>query len=274
MSNENPSYYAIIPANVRYDKGLKANEKLMYGEITCLSQSTGKCFASNQYFADLYGVSKETVSRWVSNLTRKGYLKTKVVYKEGTRQIINRYMQINHEGIDEKINTPIDEKINTPIDEKIKDNTTRFNTTRVNNTSLSLEHSPEHAIAVRPQQKQPAETTFVFNAYCEGMRQVYGKNITPARNAKANAMLKKMIERIGLDQAILVARNYPLHKNRYYVQRVHAIESMLNDCESLLIQVQSGQMVTSTSAYQADKQGHFQNEVNQNALRYDDSREF
>ena len=31
MENENPSYFAIIPADVRYDKRLKANEKLMYG---------------------------------------------------------------------------------------------------------------------------------------------------------------------------------------------------------------------------------------------------
>ena len=41
---KNVCYYAIIPANVRYDNSLKANEKLMYGEITCLSQSSGECF--------------------------------------------------------------------------------------------------------------------------------------------------------------------------------------------------------------------------------------
>lgn len=31
---EHRSYYAIIPANVRYDKRLKPNTKLLYGEIT------------------------------------------------------------------------------------------------------------------------------------------------------------------------------------------------------------------------------------------------
>ena len=44
---ESPSYYAVIPASVRYDERLKANEKLLYGELTALSQKDGFAFASN-----------------------------------------------------------------------------------------------------------------------------------------------------------------------------------------------------------------------------------
>ena len=121
---EQPSYYAIIPATIRYDKDLKANEKLLYGEITSLTQKSGKCFASNNYFAELYGVAKETVSGWISNLEKKGYIKRDIIYKEGTKEIINRYITINE--------YPINEKINTPINEKIKGNTTSNNTTSIN----------------------------------------------------------------------------------------------------------------------------------------------
>ena len=47
------SYYAIIPANVRYDNELTEKAKLLYGEITCLSNKEGYCFALNNYFAIL-----------------------------------------------------------------------------------------------------------------------------------------------------------------------------------------------------------------------------
>ena len=39
MNAHKPNYYAIIPANVRYDEKLSPNEKLFYGEITALTTS-------------------------------------------------------------------------------------------------------------------------------------------------------------------------------------------------------------------------------------------
>lgn len=137
---EHPNYYAIIPANVRYDKELKPNEKLLYAEITSLTQKSGICYASNNYFAELYGVTKETVSGWISNLEKNGYIKREIIYKEGTKEIINRYIRINEYPINEKINTPINEIINTPINEKIKDNNTS-----INNTSINKEKKKDYA---------------------------------------------------------------------------------------------------------------------------------
>ena len=64
---DKPSYYAIIPAEVRYSD-LKPSAKLLYGEITALSNKHGYCFASNNYFSNLYGVTKNTISVWISEL--------------------------------------------------------------------------------------------------------------------------------------------------------------------------------------------------------------
>lgn len=127
MTENKPNYYAIIPANVRYDKSLKANEKLLYGEITCLTQSTGECFASNEYFANLYDTTKETVSRWISNLKKYDYIDVVITYKKDSKTIDKRIITLLT-----KKSIPYCEKNQYPIDEKIKDNITSINITRNN----------------------------------------------------------------------------------------------------------------------------------------------
>ena len=78
---EEPAYYAIIPANVRYDKTLSPNAKLLYGELTALCKNKeGYCWASNKYFADLYGVQKSSITNWVRSLVEGGYITVEFVY--------------------------------------------------------------------------------------------------------------------------------------------------------------------------------------------------
>ena len=71
-----PNYYAIIPAEVRYNNELTANAKLLFGELTALSNKTGICWATNKYFAELYQVDKKTVSRWIQQLQDNGFVTT------------------------------------------------------------------------------------------------------------------------------------------------------------------------------------------------------
>lgn len=95
MLEENKkSYYAVIPASVRYDTNICANAKLLYGEITALCNEKGYCWASNQYFADLYSVNKISISRWVSSLEKNGYIKIDLIYKENSKEIKCRYIRI------------------------------------------------------------------------------------------------------------------------------------------------------------------------------------
>ena len=139
---EQPSYYSILTANVRYDKALKANEKLLFSEITALSDRKGYCHAKNKYFAELYGVSKTTVSVWINHLKERGYLKVEMA-KKG-KEIKERRLFPIGTPIKEKLNTPLEkngggikEKLNTPIKENFKENNTSINTTSVNNTSMN-----------------------------------------------------------------------------------------------------------------------------------------
>ena len=109
---QKPNYYAIIPSEVRYSS-LKPNAKLLYGEITALSNKTGYCFASNNYFAELYNVSKNTVSRWIGDLKKLGFI-TIQIERNSNKQITKRIIGIV-------------QKVDTPNDIKVKDNTTRIN---------------------------------------------------------------------------------------------------------------------------------------------------
>ena len=79
---EQPSYYSILTANVRYDNELKANEKLLFSEITALSNRNGYCHATNKYFAQLYDKNSSTISDWINHLKQRGYLKV-VMIKDG-----------------------------------------------------------------------------------------------------------------------------------------------------------------------------------------------
>ena len=100
--NEQPNYYSILPANVRYDKNLKANEKLFFSEITALSNKYGYCTASNRYFAELYQVTERSIQDWISNLVQYGYITTTLVSKDG--QIIGRKIYLSS-GIKESKTT-------------------------------------------------------------------------------------------------------------------------------------------------------------------------
>ena len=87
---ERPNYFAIIPANIRYDNELRANEKLLYGEITSLAKATGECWASNKYFSELYGVKTNAIITWIRHLKEKGYISVDYEYqgKEIKKRII------------------------------------------------------------------------------------------------------------------------------------------------------------------------------------------
>lgn len=145
----NKGYYAIIPANVRYDKDIPANAKLLYGEITALCNEKGYCWASNGYFSDLYGVSKVTVSRWIKALSDKGYISTEIEFKENSKEVLRRYITIaetpinkNDEGYYQNCIGGINKNVKTPINKNVKENNTIINNT-INNTSDKKERKRE-----------------------------------------------------------------------------------------------------------------------------------
>ena len=77
-SQNNPNYYAIIPASVRYCKDLIPSAKLLYGEISALCNKEGYCWAGNKYFEELYEVDETTIQRWLKSLKDKGFIHVEI----------------------------------------------------------------------------------------------------------------------------------------------------------------------------------------------------
>ncbi|MHC5250411.1 helix-turn-helix domain-containing protein [Enterococcus sp. LJL90] len=120
------NYFAVIPASVRYDTELKANAKLLYGEITALSNEKGYCWAGNQYFAELYGVSTRSITNWVRCLSDKGYIRVEIIYKNNTKEIEQRRIFIRE--VWKETSTPSRKKLPAPMEENFADNNTFNNT--------------------------------------------------------------------------------------------------------------------------------------------------
>ena len=142
---EKPNYYAVIPANVRYDSDLKDKAKLLYGEISALSNKTGECNATNNYFARLFKVTTVTISRLIKELKDKGYIRVIINYKSNSKEIQSRIIKINNciipnyqksniKNSDSQLEQGINKNVNRyyqnnqeGINKNVKENNTRNN---------------------------------------------------------------------------------------------------------------------------------------------------
>lgn len=105
MDEVRPGYYAIIPADIRYDDRIPANAKLLYGEISALIGADGFCYASNSYFMRIYGFSDSTITRLITQLEKAGYIK-RVMERDRNGQVVRRklYLSVSVPDIQPPIN--------------------------------------------------------------------------------------------------------------------------------------------------------------------------
>ena len=125
---QKPNYYAVIPADVRYNKNLSPNSKLLYAEITALCNMNGKCTATTDYFCKLYEVSRISIQKWLKILEKNNYIKRVNIYKQGSKEILTRVITL----------------VNNPRKEKLTDNI------NINITNTNLTDSNRKALFKKP----------------------------------------------------------------------------------------------------------------------------
>ena len=120
-----------IPVEILLNEELSDKEKLILSMILYLSDETGICFASNKYIASIVNVTSDRVSKIVSSLKKKEYIKVTLKFKLDSKEVesrqiipnkemINRYSEKYLEAIGENINK-VSQKQPYPIGENNKD---------------------------------------------------------------------------------------------------------------------------------------------------------
>ncbi len=125
-NKDNVGYYSIIPTTILYNKELKANEKLLYAIITSLACKEGYCFATNKYLAERLGVNPKTISSWISDLSKRNFIKVELIRNEN-KQIIKRKIYINDVPYPLNNGYQYQSKNGQAIHQKVEDNNIRNN---------------------------------------------------------------------------------------------------------------------------------------------------
>ena len=168
MVVDKPSFYAILPADVRYAEDLTSLQKILYAEITALTNKEWYCYAGNSYFAELYNKDPTRVSKTISDMQKKWYLQVsreneswfvrriyvwelkelkktikttcRKVQKASCRKTQDPSCTWVQGGIEEKCKTPLAENCNIIIQDN---NTTSNNTLSSNEESILTDTKQE-----------------------------------------------------------------------------------------------------------------------------------
>jgi len=137
--SKSPNYYAILTADVRYNNKLKPSEKLLYAEITALTSEQGFCWATNDYFAELYNVTDVAVSRWIKALEKHGFLRIEYD-RNGTYVTQRRLYPLTKMlmAINQNVNGTVNQKVNGAVNQKVKENNLILNNLIINNKDIYI----------------------------------------------------------------------------------------------------------------------------------------
>lgn len=90
-----------------------------------------------------------------------------------------------------------------------------------------------------------------WTAYATAYRERH--SVAPVRNAKVNANVRQIVQRLGHSEAPLVAAWFLTVNERYVVQNMHDLGALLAKCEAYRTQWATGRQVTEEAARQTDK---------------------
>lgn len=90
MKKLDKDYYTITPKCVLEDRRISFSAKVLYGQLNRLQGDDG-CWASNQYLADLLGISTRSIRDIIKSLEDNGFIR---IERENKQKIKNRKIYV------------------------------------------------------------------------------------------------------------------------------------------------------------------------------------
>ena len=103
----------VIPTSILGDSRLTFLERLLLIDILSLCKKKGYCWATKEYFKNLFNVSKQTISKSISSLSKYGYIVLEYDKKEknNSKRVIRLSEVLKNQitGIKNNLNTSVQE---------------------------------------------------------------------------------------------------------------------------------------------------------------------
>lgn len=128
---EKPNFYSILVPGIRYNRKLTWFDKVLYSEISALTNVKGFCYARNVYFEKVFDVSTSTVTRSIKRLEDNDFIKTELEIDKKTKSILYRKIFL----------TPMVKNDHTPI---IKNDHTRARNHAFKNNNTSNDYKTKY----------------------------------------------------------------------------------------------------------------------------------
>ncbi len=106
----------ILPTSILGDNNITSLERLLLISILSLCKQKGYCWATNEYFAQLFNARKQTKSKSISSLSKNNYIELK--FDNSEKNNSKRIIKISDvltkiiSGIKKNMNTSINKNLN------------------------------------------------------------------------------------------------------------------------------------------------------------------
>ena len=208
MEETRPGYYAVIPADVRYDDNIPPNAKLLYGEISALIGADGFCYASNQYFAKIYGMNEDTITRLISKLEKAGYI-IRELERDNSGQIVRRKLFLSVSIPDVQ---PVDNLSGTLPDKKSGGTGQKAGYTNLSNTNNTPYSPPQGTPPTRKSKREPKAAAETLPKRFEGFWQFYRSRMPEGCNAGNRQKAIRAWDKLAPDEALVTTMANALWK--------------------------------------------------------------